>query len=69
MRLLIELLPYYKPKLTAVAHFEGSFAQALEREIEKRVGRPPPTLLIEAKPEPRPASELKGPMPRLRRKI
>src|SRR6516165_3803908 len=61
MRLLIEIYPYYKPKLTAVAHFEGSFAEALERAIEKRANRPPPSLLIEAKPvEPHPASELKG---------
>src|SRR6516164_8791355 len=40
MRLLIELLPYYKPKLTAVAHFQGSFYEALEREIERRANRP-----------------------------
>src|SRR6516225_1768672 len=49
MRLLIELLPYHKPKLTAVAHFQGSFYEALERAIEKRANRPPPSLLIEGK--------------------
>ena len=48
MRLLIEIYPYYKPKLTAVAHFEGSFAEALEQAIERRGNRPPPSLLIEA---------------------
>jgi hypothetical protein len=70
MRLLIELLPYYRPKLTAVAHYQGSFAEALEQAIERRANRPPPSLLIEAKPvEPHPASELKGPFARLRRRI
>jgi hypothetical protein len=33
MRLLIELLPYYRPKLTAVAHYQGSFAEALEQAL------------------------------------
>jgi len=65
-----ESIAYEKPKLTAVAHIEGSFAEALEREIEKRVGRPPPSLLIEAKPvEPLPASELKAPLPRMKRRV
>jgi hypothetical protein len=49
MRLLIELLPYYRPKLTAVAHYQGSFAEALEQAIERRANRPPPTLLLEGK--------------------
>ena len=44
-----EAIAYEKPKLTAVAHFEGSFYEALEREIEKRANRPPPSLLIEGK--------------------
>jgi hypothetical protein len=70
LRLLIELLPYYKPKLTAAAHFEGSFAEALERAIEKRANRPPPSLLIEARPvETQPAEELKGPFPRMKRRV
>jgi hypothetical protein len=70
MRLLIELLPYYKPKLTAVAHYQGSFAEALERAIEKRANRPPPSLMIEGKAtEVHPASELKGNFPRLRRRV
>jgi hypothetical protein len=62
-----ESIAYEKPKLTAVAHFEGSFAEALERAIERRGNRPPPTLLIEAKPvETQPASVLKKPFPRRR---
>jgi len=67
MRAAIEALPFEAPKLTAVAHFEGSFYEALEREIEKRANRPPPSLLIEAKPVPvQPASVLKKPFPRRR---
>ena len=70
MRLLIEIYPYYKPKLTAVAHFEGSFAEALEQAIERRGNRPPPSLLIEARPvETQPAEELKGPFPRMKRRV
>jgi hypothetical protein len=70
IRLLIEIYPYYKPKLTAVAHFEGSFAEALERAIEKRANRPPPSLLIEAEPvQTLPAEELKKPFARLRRRV
>ena len=67
MRLLIELLPYYRPKLTAVAHYQGSFAEALEQAIEKRANRPPPSLLIEAKPvEVQSAEVLKRPFARRR---
>jgi len=67
LRLLIELLPYYRPKLTAVAHYQGSFAEALEQAIERRANRPPPSLMIEAKPvEQQPASVLKKPFPRRR---
>src|SRR6516165_9654332 len=47
-----ESIAYEKPKLTAVAHFQGSFYEALEQAIEKRANRPPPSLLIEAKPVP-----------------
>jgi hypothetical protein len=68
LRLLIELLPYYRPKLTAVAHYQGSFAEALEQAIERRANRPPPSLMIEAKPvEPQPAEVLKKPFSKLRR--
>jgi hypothetical protein len=67
MRLLIELLPYYRPKLTAVAPYQGSFAEALEQAIERRANRPPPSLLIEAKPvEPLPTSVALKPFPRRR---
>jgi hypothetical protein len=63
-----ESIAYEKPKLTAVAHFEGSFYEALERAIEKRANRPPPSLMIDAKPvEPQPAEVLKKPFSRLRR--
>ena len=64
-----ESIAYEKPKLTAVAHFEGSFAEALDREIEKRANRPPPSLSIEGKAvEVQSAEELKGPFPRMRRR-
>jgi hypothetical protein len=67
MRLLIELLPYYRPKLTAVAHYQGSFADALEQAIERRANRPPPTLLLEAKSvETQSAEVLKKPFARRR---
>jgi hypothetical protein len=70
MRAAIEALPFEAPKLTAVAHFEGSFAEALEQAIERRGNRPPPSLLIEAKPvEPLPAEGMKKPFPRLRRRV
>jgi hypothetical protein len=67
-----EAIAYEKPKMAVVAHFEGSFYEALEREIEKRANRPPPSLMIEAKPvpvEPHPAEEMKGPFARLRRRV
>ena len=76
MRLLIELLPYHAPKLTAVATaaLDGnSFGELLDRAIarQERAKQPPP--IIEAKalpvPVPHPASELKGPMARLRRRV
>src|SRR5215831_10665071 len=67
-RVLIELLPYHAPKLTAVATaaLDGhSFADLLDRAIERSHGMK----LIEAQPVPHPASELKGPMARLRRRV
>lgn len=70
MRLLIEMMPYHSPKLTAVAsaQFDSqSFAALLDRAIERSRQ---PLKLIEAQPVPteHPASELnKGPM--LRRRV
>ena len=62
-----ESIAYEKPKLTAVAHFEGSFAEALERAIERRASRPPPSVLLEAKAvETVPAGVLKKPFVRRR---
>jgi hypothetical protein len=67
LRLLIELLPYYKPKLTAIAHYQGSFAEALEQAIERRANRPPPSKLIEGKAvEVQSAEVLKRPFARRR---
>jgi hypothetical protein len=67
LRLLIELLPYYKPKLTAIAHYQGSFAEALERAIERRANRPPPSKMIEGKAvEVQSAEVLKRPFARRR---
>ena len=66
-RMLIEMLPYIAPKLsaTAIATIDGgSFAAALERAIE-RSQRPVP--LLNGPVEPLPASELKKPMQRYRR--
>jgi hypothetical protein len=71
MRLLIELLPYYRPKLTAVSVgvMDGdSFAAQLDRAIERNQRQQ--MKLIEAQPvQPHPASELKGRMARLRRRV
>jgi hypothetical protein len=64
-RCAIESLPYETPKLsaTAVATMDGkTFADALERAINRSKG----PLLLNSPPE-LPASELKGPMVRLRR--
>jgi hypothetical protein len=64
-----ELLPYEQPKLTAVAigHMDGnSFAQALERAIERSKQPPPPAALA---PPQHPASELKGNFPMRRRNL
>jgi hypothetical protein len=65
-----EAIAYEKPKLTAVAHIEGSFAEALEREIEKRRNHPPPSLLIEARPvETQSPEVMRRPFPRMRRRV
>ena len=77
MRLLIELLPYHAPKLTAVATAElngNSFGELLDRAIarQERAKQPPPIIEAKALPVPtvpHPASELKGPMARLRRRV
>ena len=74
MRLLIELLPYHAPKLTAVATaaLDGnSFGELLDRAIARveRSKQPPPPKMIDVTPVPHPASELKGPMARLRRRV
>src|SRR5215472_15656491 len=62
MRLLIELLPYHRPKLTAVATaaLDGrSFGELLDKAIERSQR---PLKLIEAAPVPvHPPEELKGP--------
>ncbi len=61
MRAAIESLPYETPKLTAVAHFEGNFADQLDKAIERRSMK-----LIEHAPVPTeqqlPPDVLKQPM-------
>jgi hypothetical protein len=62
-----ESIAYEKPKLTAVAHYQGSFAEALEKAIERRVNRPPPSLLLKGKAvEVQSAEVLKKPFARRR---
>ena len=64
LRMLIEMLPYIAPKLsaTAIATMDGgSFAEALERAI-LRSHSPGP--LLNGPVEPLPASELKKPFVR-----
>jgi hypothetical protein len=64
MRAAIESLPYENPKLsaTAIATMDGkSFAEALERAIERSKG---PPLLNGGPVEKLPASELKKPFVR-----
>ena len=63
MRAAIESLPYETPKLsaTAIATMDGkSFAEALERAIERSKGPP----LLNGPVEELPASELKKPFVR-----
>ena len=66
-RMLIEMLPYIAPKLSATANvlFDGtkSFADALERCIER--SKQPPQL--NGRTEPLPLEEAKRPMSRYRR--
>jgi hypothetical protein len=65
-RMLIEMLPYIAPKLsaTAIASIDGeTFAQALDRCIER--SKSPPQL--NGRTEPLPLEELKKPMSRYRR--
>jgi len=76
MRLLIELLPYHAPKLTAVATaaLDGhSFGEMLDRAIarvERSKQPPPPSKMIEGNAvEVHPASELRGNFPRMRRRV
>jgi hypothetical protein len=76
MRLLIELLPYHSPKLTAIASSvmdSSSFGALLDRAIE-RTQRP--LKLIEAQPSPTAESPetissevMQKPFSRLRRRI
>jgi hypothetical protein len=61
-RMLIEMLPYIAPKLsaTAIATMDGkTFAEALERAIERSKQPSLPAPMIEH--EPLPAEELKRP--------
>src|SRR5262249_10562206 len=53
IRCAVESLPYETPKLMAVAHINGNFADQLDKAIEQRSRK---TLLIEAVP-------LQGPQP------
>jgi hypothetical protein len=77
MRLLIELLPYHLPKLTAVATTtmnNQSFAEMLDRAIARSAPVRTPVKMIELKPvelpvEELPASELKKPFARMRRRV
>src|SRR6516164_4168944 len=62
-RMLIEMLPYIAPKLsaTAIATMDGkTFAEALDRAIERSNG----PLLLNSRVEELPASELKKPFVR-----
>jgi hypothetical protein len=68
MRAAIEAAPFRHPKLsaTAVTRMDGkSFAEQLERAIERSQKPLPPPKLIEQHP----ASELNGPMQRLVRRF
>jgi hypothetical protein len=75
IRCAVEALQYERPKLTAVATADlngNSFAELLDKAIERtaRVKAPPRMIDVTPVPvEPHPASELKGPFARLRRRI
>jgi hypothetical protein len=45
MRLLIELLPYHMPKLSATAHLNFNFAEQLEKELRAIERSKQPVLL------------------------
>jgi hypothetical protein len=65
MRLLIELLPYYLPKLSATAHINFDLARELDKEIARCIKRSKsPVPLLNGPVEPLPASELKKPFVR-----
>jgi|SRR5215469_17901599 len=65
IRCAVEALAFERPKVAAIAHMDGSFAELLDKAIEQRTRRTP---LIEAKPvEQLPASVMKKPMSKLRR--
>jgi len=69
MRLLIELLPYHLPKLSAVAHVKYDFAGELDRALERARVRSAQAYVprLTGPTEPLPASELKQPMASFRR--
>jgi hypothetical protein len=70
MRLLIELLPYHLPKLSATAHVRFDFAGELERALERakvRSAQASLGLLLNGPVQELPATELKKPMQRYRR--
>jgi hypothetical protein len=67
MRVLIEMFPYLRPKLsaTAIATMDGkSFAEALERCLERSRS---PVPRLNGPVEPLPPEDLKRPMSRYRR--
>jgi hypothetical protein len=65
MRLLIELLPYHLPKLSAVAHVRYDYARELDKAIAKAVERSNrPTPMLNGPVEQLPAEELKKPFVR-----
>src|SRR5262245_11137271 len=68
MRLLIELLPYHLPKLSATAHVRFDFAAELERALERAKLRSAQASLrlVNGPVEELPASELKKPFSNLR---
>jgi hypothetical protein len=69
MRLLIELLPYHMPKLSATTHVNFSLADALEKALERAWGRSANANVPRLNgPVPQlDAAEMKKPMQRYRR--